>query len=80
MSTVFRALLANVGLTCLATVWPVTWQEDVNHALNLAKSCGVRVRNVEVAVILKKRKYMGSKGDIAGIYEVMRHKSGLNFE
>lgn len=50
--------------------------------MNLAKSGGARMKDVEVADghLAEVQKHMGSRGDIAGIYGAVRQESGLKFE
>jgi len=57
-------------------------RKDARHALDLAKTNGVRMRDVEVADqhLADVQKHMGSKGDIASIYGAVRSESGLKFE
>lgn len=57
-------------------------RKDAGHALALAKTHGVRMKDVEVADqhLAAVQKHMGSKGDIAGIYGAVRQESGLEFE
>lgn len=57
-------------------------RKDARHAMDLAKTHGVRMRDVEVADkhLEEVQKHMGSRGDIAGIYGAVRKESGLEFE
>jgi 3-hydroxyisobutyrate dehydrogenase-like beta-hydroxyacid dehydrogenase len=57
-------------------------RKDARHAMDLAKTHGVRMRDVEVADqhLAEVQKHMGSKGDIASIYGAVRSESGLKFE
>ena len=57
-------------------------RKDAGHALALAKTHGVKMRDVEVADahLADVQKHMGSKGDIAGIFGAVRQESGLKFE
>lgn len=57
-------------------------RKDARHALDIADASGVKMRDVEVADghLADVQKYMGSKGDIAGIYGATRKESGLEFE
>jgi len=57
-------------------------RKDAKHAMALAKTHGVRMRDVEVADahLSEVQKHMGSKGDIASIYGAVRQESGLKFE
>ncbi len=56
-------------------------RKDVRHALNLAESTGTRMKAVEVAEshLAAVQQHTGSKGDIAGIYGIVRQEAGLNF-
>ncbi|KAG9553999.1 hypothetical protein KCU71_g12907, partial [Aureobasidium melanogenum] len=57
-------------------------RKDAGHALALAKTHGVKMRDVEVADqhLAQVQKHMGSKGDIAGIYGAVRQEADLKFE
>jgi len=57
-------------------------RKDAGHALNLAKSAGVRLHNVETgdAHLARVKEHAGEKGDIAGIYGAVRLEAGLTFE
>ncbi|EAQ88086.1 hypothetical protein CHGG_04705 [Chaetomium globosum CBS 148.51] len=57
-------------------------RKDARHALSLAKACGVRMRNLEVADahLAEVKEHDGAKGDIAGIYGAIRQESGLKYE
>jgi len=57
-------------------------RKDAGHALNLAKSVGVRLPNTEIADahLAQVKKIKGDKGDIAGIYGVVRMEAGLKYE
>jgi len=57
-------------------------RKDAKHALALAETHEVRMRDVEVADghLEMVQRHMGSKGDIAGIYGAVRQEAGLNFE
>ncbi|GAB7357652.1 hypothetical protein MBLNU459_g0147t1 [Dothideomycetes sp. NU459] len=57
-------------------------RKDAGHAMALAKTHGVRMRDVEVADqhLADVQKHMGSKGDIAGIFGAVRQEAGLKFE
>ncbi|KAK4979545.1 hypothetical protein LTR66_002637 [Elasticomyces elasticus] len=57
-------------------------RKDARHAMSLAETHGVRLRDVEVADkhLEVVQKHMGSKGDITGIYGAVRKESGLEFE
>ncbi|MCJ1478550.1 hypothetical protein MMC13_007231 [Lambiella insularis] len=57
-------------------------RKDAKHALSLATDAGVRMKDVEVADghLADVQKAKGSKGDIAGIYGVVRQEAGLKFE
>lgn len=54
----------------------------MKHALHLAESAGVRLKDAEVADghLADVQKHMGSKGDLAGIYGAVRQEAGLKFE
>lgn len=57
-------------------------RKDARHAMSLAKTHGVKMRDVEVADkhLEMVQKHMGSKGDIAGIYGAVRQEADLKFE
>ncbi|KAL8830616.1 MAG: hypothetical protein Q9170_005657 [Blastenia crenularia] len=57
-------------------------RKEARHALDLADSSGARMKDVEVADghLADVQKYMGSRGDIAGIYGAVRQEAGLKFE
>ncbi|KAK5231426.1 hypothetical protein LTR72_000607 [Exophiala xenobiotica] len=57
-------------------------RKDAKHAMDLAKSAGVHMKNVELADSYLKvvKETQGAKGDIAGIYGAKRLESGLKFE
>lgn len=57
-------------------------RKDARHAMDLARTAGVRMRDVEVADahLEMVQKHSGKKGDIAGIYGAVREESGLKFE
>lgn len=57
-------------------------RKDAKHAMDLAKTHGVRMRDVEVADahLEQVKKHQGAKGDIAGIFGAVRQESGLKFE
>lgn len=57
-------------------------RKDARHAMDLAKTHGVRMRDVEVADLHLEQvqKHMGKRGDIASIYGAVRAESGLKFE
>jgi 3-hydroxyisobutyrate dehydrogenase-like beta-hydroxyacid dehydrogenase len=57
-------------------------RKDARHAFSLAKACGVRLRNLEVADahLAEVKEHDGEKGDIAGIYGAVRQESGLKYE
>ncbi|KAI4204840.1 MAG: hypothetical protein LQ350_000906 [Teloschistes chrysophthalmus] len=57
-------------------------RKDARHALDLAKTHGVKMRDVEVADghLEDVQGHSGKKGDIAGIYGAVRQESGLKFE
>ncbi|ORY65783.1 uncharacterized protein BCR38DRAFT_388809 [Pseudomassariella vexata] len=56
--------------------------KDATHALHLAEASGVQIQNVKTfqGYLQKVVKHMGDKGDIAGMYGVVRENSGLKFE
>ncbi|KAJ4416473.1 hypothetical protein N0V82_006738 [Gnomoniopsis sp. IMI 355080] len=56
--------------------------KDVSYALDLGKETGVRLRNSETALEYLKAvvEHSDGKGDIAGVYGVVRQNSGLKFE
>ena len=56
--------------------------KDARHALNLAEKSGTRLRGIELARshLESVKREKGEKGDIAGIYGVVRQESGLNYE
>lgn len=57
-------------------------RKDAGHAMNLAKSVGVKMHNVETGdnhlKVVKETK--GEKGDLAGIYGAVRKEAGLDYE
>ncbi|KAK4103661.1 6-phosphogluconate dehydrogenase C-terminal domain-like protein [Parathielavia hyrcaniae] len=57
-------------------------KKDARHALSLAKACGVRMRNLEVADAHLDQvvEHQGEKGDIASIYGAIRAEAGLKYE
>ncbi|EMC93262.1 hypothetical protein BAUCODRAFT_36935 [Baudoinia panamericana UAMH 10762] len=57
-------------------------RKDAGHARSLAESCGCKMKGLEVADAHLKDviEHSGDKGDIAGIYGVVRQESGLKFE
>lgn len=57
-------------------------RKDAKHALSLAKTHDVRMKDVEVADahLEMVQKHMGNKGDIAGIYGAVRQEAGMKFE
>ncbi|AEO66880.1 uncharacterized protein THITE_2115396 [Thermothielavioides terrestris NRRL 8126] len=57
-------------------------RKDARHALSLAEASGTRLRNVEVADahLAQVQEHDGAKGDIAGIYGVVRQEAGLKYE
>ncbi|KAF4446482.1 hypothetical protein F53441_9886 [Fusarium austroafricanum] len=57
-------------------------RKDARHAMKLAESAGVRLRNVEAADAHLAMAYdhMGSSADMAGIYGAVRKESGLKYE
>ncbi|KAI9799523.1 MAG: Amino-acid acetyltransferase, mitochondrial [Piccolia ochrophora] len=56
--------------------------KDAKHALSLAESSGTRIKSVEMADahLAEVKKERAEKGDIAGIYGVVRKESGLEYE
>jgi 3-hydroxyisobutyrate dehydrogenase-like beta-hydroxyacid dehydrogenase len=56
--------------------------KDAKHALTLAKSTGTQLKALEVVVAhaTAVKEYTGSKGDLSGIYGVVRKEAGLEFE
>jgi 3-hydroxyisobutyrate dehydrogenase-like beta-hydroxyacid dehydrogenase len=56
-------------------------RKDARHAMNIAKTAGVRLQNVEAAdahlALLKD--IAGPSGDISGIYGAVRKESGLEY-
>lgn len=56
-------------------------RKDSGHALNIAKSSGARMRAVELADehLGAVQKHEGPRGDLAGIYGVVREESGMQF-
>lgn len=57
-------------------------RKDAAHALSLAEGSGARLRVVETgkAYMEKVRQERGEKGDVAGIYGVVREEAGLGYE
>jgi len=57
-------------------------RKDARHALALAKQSGTQMKAVEVADahMAAVKEYMPEKGDIAGIYGIVRQEAGLKFE
>lgn len=57
-------------------------RKDARHAMGLARDCGVRMRDVEIADehLRQVREHMGERGDISSIYGAVRKESGLEFE
>lgn len=57
-------------------------RKDARHAMDLAKTNGVRMKALEVADahLGDVQKKMGAKGDIAGIYGAVRQEADLEFE
>lgn len=75
--------LLNVRLTALKPLFAVDLaRKDAKHALHLAESAGVKMKDAEVADghLADVQKHMGSKGDLAGIYGAVRQEAGLKFE
>ena len=57
-------------------------RKDAGHAIALAKSAGVRMKDVEVADshLVEVKEHMGERGDISSIYGAVRKEGGLKFE
>lgn len=57
-------------------------KKDYNHAKSLANSAGVEIKAVDVAGrhLQEVIDHAGDKGDIAGVYGVVRKEAGLQFE
>lgn len=57
-------------------------RKDARHAMSLAESVGVRLRNVEAsdAHLAMAYEHVGSSADMAGIYGAIRKESGLKYE
>jgi 3-hydroxyisobutyrate dehydrogenase-like beta-hydroxyacid dehydrogenase len=57
-------------------------RKDARHAMDLAKTAGTRLENVETADrhLVKVKERSGEKGDMAAIYGVVREEAGLPFE
>ncbi|KAG8676057.1 hypothetical protein FPOAC2_02137 [Fusarium poae] len=57
-------------------------RKDARHAMSLAKTAGVRLRNVEAADahLAMAFDHVGSCADMAGIYGAVRKESGLDYE
>jgi 3-hydroxyisobutyrate dehydrogenase-like beta-hydroxyacid dehydrogenase len=57
-------------------------RKDAGHAMNLAKSVGLRLPNVETADghLKALKEIKGEKGDLCGIYGAIRQEAGLKFE
>jgi 3-hydroxyisobutyrate dehydrogenase-like beta-hydroxyacid dehydrogenase len=57
-------------------------RKDAAHALDLAKSAGTRLKNLEVADehLVEVKKIAGERGDIASIYGAVRVEAGLKYE
>jgi len=57
-------------------------RKDAGHALDLAKSAGVKMKAVEVADehLRQVKEERGATGDLAGIYGAVRKESGMSFE
>ncbi|KAH7178454.1 NAD binding domain of 6-phosphogluconate dehydrogenase-domain-containing protein [Fusarium sp. MPI-SDFR-AT-0072] len=57
-------------------------RKDARHAMSLAESVGVRLRNVEAADahLAMAYEHAGSSADMAGIYGAIRKESGLKYE
>lgn len=57
-------------------------RKDVGYVLKLVEEVGVRMRNLEVVdeYLKEVKEYVGEKGDIVGIYGVVRREGGLGYE
>jgi 3-hydroxyisobutyrate dehydrogenase-like beta-hydroxyacid dehydrogenase len=57
-------------------------RKDARHAIDLAKSAGTRLLNIETADahLAKVKEAKGEDGDMPGIYGVVRQEAGLPFE
>lgn len=57
-------------------------RKDARHALDLAKAAGTRLENVETADrhLKKVEERVGDKGDMPGIFGVLREEAGLPYE
>ena len=57
-------------------------RKDARHALDLAKSSGTRLKDIEIADehLAAAEKHMGSKADMTGIYGVVRQEANMKFE
>ncbi|KAI9841959.1 MAG: hypothetical protein M1837_000279 [Sclerophora amabilis] len=57
-------------------------RKDTKHALGIAKASGARMKALEVADqhLADVKKVAGPKGDMAGIYGVVRQESGLRYD
>ncbi|EGC41513.1 6-phosphogluconate dehydrogenase [Histoplasma capsulatum var. duboisii H88] len=57
-------------------------RKDAKHAMDVARSVGVRMRGLELAdeYLQGVKKRQGEKGDLAAIYGVVREEGGLKFE
>jgi 3-hydroxyisobutyrate dehydrogenase-like beta-hydroxyacid dehydrogenase len=57
-------------------------RKDAGHAMDLARKSGTRMLNVETADrhLEKVKEVKGEKGDLPGIYGVVRMEAGLKFE
>jgi 3-hydroxyisobutyrate dehydrogenase-like beta-hydroxyacid dehydrogenase len=57
-------------------------RKDAKHAMDLAKSSGSKMPNVEVADrhLEQVKEHMGERGDISSIYGAVRKENGLEFE
>lgn len=56
-------------------------RKDCRHALDIAKTAGVRLTNVETADahLVEVKEHAGEKGDLAGIYGAVRKEAGLKY-
>jgi 3-hydroxyisobutyrate dehydrogenase-like beta-hydroxyacid dehydrogenase len=56
--------------------------KDARHALDLAARSGATMRGVEIAFrdMTLAKEWMGARGDLAGIYGIVREEAGSRFE
>lgn len=57
-------------------------RKDARHAMALAKTSGIRMKDLEVADahLEQVKKHKGESGDVAAIYGAVRQEAGLKFE